>query len=132
MSDSVWTRKIVSVPTAEKIADVFLCDISANIGDLVIPSTTIEGAVEVLTSNVFSGLCFGVIVSKPTTTTAEVLVSGRLSGLSGLPIGKPLFVGTTGILTATKPLTGHLQVLGLSITQATAFLMPSLTKVIQA
>jgi hypothetical protein len=43
-----------------------------------------------------------------------------------------LFVGTNGHLTTSKPSTGHLQAMGLSITATTAFLMPSLTKVVQS
>lgn len=118
-------------PVAEKIADIFNCAATVVVGDLVVPSETISGNVESLSSNVYNNLCLGVVVSKPSLTTAEVLVSGRLSGLSGLPIGRPLFIGTDGKLTALKPTTGHLQTMGMSITASTAFLLPSLSKVIQ-
>ncbi len=118
-------------PTAEKVADVFTCAATVAVGDLVIPSEVTAGSVESLSTNVYNNLCFGVVISKPTLTTAEVLVSGRLTGLIGMPIGRPLFVGTNGKLTAYKPATGHLQTMGMSITSTTAFLMPSLTKVIQ-
>jgi hypothetical protein len=121
-----------SIPVAEKVADVFTCAATVAIGDLVVPSELVSGDVEALSSNVYNNLCFGVVISKPSLTTAEVLVSGKLLGLSGLPIGRPLFVGTSGQLTAIKPATGHLQTMGISITSSTAFLMPSLTKVIQS
>lgn len=121
-----------SIPVAEKVADVFGCAATVSVGDLVVPSELVSGNVESLSSNVYNNLCFGVVISKPTLTTAEVLVSGKLLGLSGLPIGRPLFVGTNGFLTATKPATGHLQTMGISITSSTAFLMPSLTKVVQS
>jgi len=120
-----------TIPIAEKIADIFNCLATVAVGDLVVPSEVTPGSVEALSSNVYNNLCFGIVIAKPTVTTAEVLVSGRVSGLSGLPIGRPLFVGTTGDLTAIKPATGHLQTMGISITATTAFLMPSLTKVIQ-
>jgi hypothetical protein len=118
--------------TAAKVADVFGCAATVAVGDLVVPSEATAGNVEALSSNVYNNLCFGVVVAKPTLTTAEVLVSGKLVGLSALPIGRPLFVGADGKLTAIKPATGHLQTMGISITSSTAFLMPSLTKVVQA
>lgn len=121
----------IPTETASKVADVFACLATVAVGDLVVPSELTAGNVETLSTNVYNNLCLGVVISKPTLTTAEVLVSGRLTGLSGLPIGRPLFVGTSGALTAIKPATGHLQTMGMSITSSTAFLMPSLTKVIQ-
>jgi hypothetical protein len=120
-----------TIPTAEKVADIFNCAATVAVGDLVIPSEVTAGTVEALSSNVYNNLCFGVVISKPSLTTAEVLVSGKITGLVGMPIGRPLFVGTDGKLTAYKPGTGHLQTMGISITATTAFLMPSLTKVIQ-
>jgi hypothetical protein len=118
--------------TADKVSDLFICDSSVAVGDLVVPSESASGEVEALTVNVYSNLCFGIVVAKPTSTTCEVLVSGKVSGLSGLPVGQPLFVGTDGKLSATKPATGHIQTLGISISSSTAFFLPSLTKIVQS
>lgn len=117
--------------TADKVSDLFACSSSVTVGDLVAPSEAVANEVTPLTSNVYDNLCFGVVVAKPTSTSCEVLVSGKITGLSGLPIGQPLFVGTDGKLTAVKPVTGHIQAIGMSISSNSAFILPQLSKMIQ-
>jgi hypothetical protein len=124
-----------TVETAEKIAEIFDCDATAAVGDVVAPSTTTANKVDHLTSNSYNGLAFGVIIEKLTITTCKVLISGKLAGptygLSGLTFGKPLFVDTDGSLTTTVPPTGHLQKMGMAIKDDTIFLLPSLEKVVR-
>ena len=124
-----------NVEFAEKISVIFDCDVSAAIGDVVRPSTTTADKVEVVTTNIWPNLAIGVIITKPTTTTCEVLISGKLEGitfgLSGLTFGKAIFVGTSGGVTTTVPATGHLQKMGLAIKSDAIFLLPSLEKVVR-
>lgn len=122
-----------SIEFAEKLADTFLCEASAAVGDLVIASSTTEDKVEVVSSNIYDDLIFGVIISKPSSTTAEVLVSGRLDGFfTGLTFGKSLFVSEVGGITTSKPATGHIQIIGRAIKSDSIFLLPSNEKVIQS
>jgi len=124
-------RSATTVEFAEKISAEFDCDISAVIGDVVVPSTITENKVESLSSNTYSNLAFGIIIKKITTTTCEVLISGKLTdGFSGLAFGKPIYVGTDGKVTTTVPTINSLQKIGLAIKSDEIFLLPSLEKVI--
>ena len=120
-----------SVEFAEKVSDIFNCDASTAIGDVVRPSETLEDTVVTLTSNVFPNTAIGVVIEKPSATTCEGLISGKLENLSGLTFGRAVFIDTDGTLTTTPPATGHQQKMGLAIKSDTMFLLPSLEKVIQ-
>jgi hypothetical protein len=115
---------------AEKVSDVFVCLGTVQIGDLVRPSTATSNTVETIPTNSYPGLALGVVISKPTTTSCEVLISGKLSDLTGLDFGKVMFIGVDGKLTTTPPLTGHSQKMGIAMTSSTAFLLPSSEKVV--
>jgi len=122
-----------AIDTATKIADIFTCDVSVAVGDLVRASTTTDETVETVTTNVYSDIVIGMVISKPTATSCEVLFSGKVedNGLSGLTFGKVIWVGTSGEVTTTKPATGHIQKLGVAIKSNKIFLLPSTEKVIQ-
>ena len=122
-----------AIDTATKIADIFTCDVSVAVGDLVRASTTTDETVETVTTNVYSDIVIGMVISKPTATSCEVLFSGKVedNGLSGLTFGKVIWVGTSGEVTTTKPTTGHIQKLGVAIKSNKIFLLPSTEKVIQ-
>jgi len=126
---------LVDIPevsnVAEKLVDTYNCDTSTVIGDVVRPSEAQAETVVSLTSNVYSNTAIGVVLSKPTPTTCEVLISGKVEGLSGLTFGRPVFVAPDGSLTTVKPTTGHLQHMGLAIRADAIFLLPSTDKVIQ-
>ncbi len=132
--DIVTGNAPTTTDVAEKIADIFGCPVTASVGDVVVPSTTIQDQVDPITSNVFANLGFGVIIEKLTLTTCKVLISGKLegaaNGVSGLTFGKVVFIGTNGLLTTTKPNTGHLQKMGMAIKSDAVFLLPSLEKVV--
>lgn len=120
------------VEYAEKVSATFSCDEATVIGDLVVPSTTTEDTVLTIKSNVYSGLVIGVVINKPTPDTCEVLATGKLGDISGVEFGKPMFVGTNGKLTTTCPTTGHKQIMGMTLTSSSAFLLPSTEKVVRA
>ena len=126
------TESPAAVEFAEKIADIFTCDPSVAVGDLVRPSETVEDEVVAVSSNVYPNIVFGVVINKPTSTSCEVLISGKLDGYSGLAFGKVIWAGTSGEVTTTKPTTGHQQKLGIAIKSDTIFLFPSTEKVILA
>lgn len=131
--NSEFDAVLSSVEFAQKLADIFICDASAAVGDLVVASQNVSDTVEVVSTNVYNDLIFGVIISKPTSTQAEVLISGRLDGFfTGLTFGKSVFVSETGGLTTTKPATGHVQIIGRAIKSDSIFLLPSNEKVIQS
>lgn len=54
----------------------------------------------------------GVVLSKPTPTTAEVVIGGRVGGFSGLTAGSAIFVSPTGTVTHSVPATGTVQMIG--------------------
>jgi hypothetical protein len=91
------------------------CTISEQVGDPVVLHDSIDGQVERLASNVYDKLVIGIIASKSSDTECFVVVAGVLD-----PIGpggydqalNTVWVSPTGSLTTTKPVTGHLQVLG--------------------
>lgn len=120
---------------AQKVAEEFDCLATAQVGDIVVPSTTTPNLVEELDSNVYDNLAFGIVIEKLTLTTCKVLISGKLAGasygLSGLTFGKPLFIGTDGSLTTTVPATGHLQKMGIAVKADTIFLLPTMEKVVR-
>ena len=125
-----------TIEFAEKVAEIFSCPVSTAVGTLVTASRDDPDTVLPITTNVYDDLVFGAVIEKPTSTTAKVLITGRLSGsiynLSGLTIGKPIFVGTSGELTTTPPPTGHLQKMGIATKSDTVYLLPTMDKVVRS
>ena len=93
------------------------CNIEASIGDPVVFSQSDDNTVESLTSNVYDNrLVVGIISAKAEPTQCTVVTMGILENITtGLTRGLPLWVALDGSLTTTKPSSGHLQVLGNSI-----------------
>lgn len=121
----------IAVDVAEKVADTFLCDVSVAVGDLVRADTATSDTVASISSNVYDDVVFGMVILKPTATTCQVLISGKASGLAtSLVFGKVVWVGTDGKPSTTRPTTGHIQKIGISIKADTMFLLPSMEKVI--
>lgn len=129
-----FVSSTTKIEFAEKISSIFDCDVSAAIGDIVTPSTITENKVDTITTNSYSNLAFGIIVDKPTSTTCEVLVSGKISGvangISGLEFGKVAYINASGKISTAVPSTGHRQKMGMAIKSDELFLLPSLEKVI--
>lgn len=116
---------------AEKVAEEFDNDGPVQVGDLVIPSTTLADSVKAITTNYnYPSASFGIVIEILTPTRCKVLISGKLTGgiyqLSGLTFGKTVFIGSNGKLTTTPPATGPLQKMGLSLKSDTIFLLPNL------
>jgi hypothetical protein len=64
---------------------------------------------------------FGVALSKPTSTTVEVVCLGTVGGFSGLTAGTAQFISTSGGLTATPPSTGTVQRIGWALSTTELF-----------
>jgi len=67
---------------------------------------------------------FGVAVSKPTSTTVDVLFIGILGGFSSLTPGAPVYVSAAGTPTTTPPPGGVLQQIGFSVSSTQIFFIP--------
>lgn len=64
---------------------------------------------------------FGVVSSKPTGTSADVVTMGIVTGYSALVVGEPIFVATDGSPTQTPPTTGIIQQVGWAISSTSIF-----------
>jgi len=97
---------------ATALTDVRNCDSGLAVGDLVMESgvNALE-VVEVLNNN-DTRLIIGIVLSKPTSTTAKILFKGPLTGLSGYTAGQKVYCGTTGGMSSSIPSTGYMQILG--------------------
>lgn len=73
----------------------YTCPLSLGVGDLVYLTgdTAIDKADNAAES---TGPVIGIVVSKPTTTTAQIKSSGAVDGLTGMTAGEEQFLGTNG------------------------------------
>jgi hypothetical protein len=108
----LFTGSAVIIDKSKSIVDIRDCDSGLAVGDLVWESTAFANAVVEATNNTDSRLIIGICTSKPTSTTAEIMFAGPLSGLTSFAAGKKTYVSTTGQLTSLVPTTGYLQILG--------------------
>jgi len=79
-------------------------------------------SVAVVSDNLISTMPYGIlgfIESKPGPTTATILLTGKLSGFVGLVAGAAYFVSPTGSLTATAPMSGTVQQVGIALNTTT-------------
>ncbi len=110
-------------PTSARVSDVFDTNASTAVGDLVrVTGTNFVATVSDNASGTIPNGIFGVAITKPTTTTVEVLFVGLTSVFSGLTPGLPVFVSTSGTLTHTKPATGMVQQIGFATRPTDLFL----------
>lgn len=101
-----------TVGDSSKIVDIRPCASSLVIGDLVHLSKTVAQGVDEVINNTDNRLVVGIVLSKPSSTTAEIMFIGSLTGLSGYGTGVKVYRGTLGELTDTLPSTGFVQILG--------------------
>lgn len=120
-----------SVEQATRIVLTFDCEVSAAVDDLVYQDAITETKVLVNTDNTQQKPTIGVILTKPTSTTCEVLVLGIRTGFTGLSIGQKVFLDTDGTATSSAPSTGYLQTLGVAVSSTTIFFTPNATRVLQ-
>lgn len=108
------------------------CTVAENVGDPVVFSKTDDRMVESLSTNVYdTRLVVGVIRSKSSDTRCMVVTMGILEDItSGLSRGAPLWVGTSGELTTTRPASGHWQILGNAISSTSISVNIEMRKVI--
>lgn len=114
-----------SVVSGGSTTVVMDCDSSLAVNDLVSASFSVNNLVDEVTSNSalsvphgILGLCF----SKPTSITCEVLLVGKVTGLSGLTVGQALYLQTDGSIAHAIPSTGVVQQIGIAIS-STQFIL---------
>jgi len=117
---------------SDKITDERNCDSSLSIGDLVHESTTVAQGVDKVINNTDKRLVIGIVLSKPTTTTAEIMFQGPLTGLTGFSLGSKVYRGLQGEITDTLPSTGLIQVLGNSSNGTHIDFKPATTQIQRA
>lgn len=104
--DTYWVAGGGGGPTtsAPKLIVVFNTDLSTAVGDLVrvTGASFVSTVADNMNTTIPNGI-FGVVTSKPTTTTAGVIFAGVQSGYSGFTTGLPLFVQSDGTPGHTVP-----------------------------
>jgi hypothetical protein len=101
----------------------FLCDSTAQIGDIVYIHPTENNKVIVNIDNCNDNPSVGIIVKKISITEAKVQLCGECSLLfSGLQKSKNVFLGLDGKLTNAVPNTGFIQKIGISLEDQKVFL----------
>jgi hypothetical protein len=105
------------------------CDASLAPGDLVCESSSIINGVDKVTSNFETRDVIGYVTNKPTTTTAEILFQGTISGTFGLTKADKVFLSSNGGFTSIMPGAGYIKTLGQAIDADTIDFDPSITKV---
>lgn len=101
--------------TSNALVQVFDCDPDASVSNLVVADTISDNKVLALGSNVYTNLVFGVIITKPSSITCNVLLAGGYDGFLGLSRGKAVFVGPLGTPVTVPPPGGSLQTIGIAV-----------------
>jgi hypothetical protein len=126
-----------SQPSASSVVILTVaCQTTDSVGDLISPILAGGGARTVQKADMtnMAGVpAIGVIISKPTTTTAMIQVGGAVEGIySGLTPGVRYFVGSDGRPTSSFPIPGYavgtdyfLQHIGVALDTASLLLMPN-------
>ena len=105
------------------------CDASLAPGDLVCESSSITNGVDKVTSNAETRSVIGWVINKPTSTTAEILFKGTISGLSGLTKAGKVYLSASGGFGNAIPTGGYVQILGQAIDADTIDFDPTNTKI---
>lgn len=105
------------------------CDASVAVGDIVYESTIADNTVVTTVDNTNLAPAIGVVVAKPTATTATVQTYGEYSGASGLQRGEKVFLSTSGNFTSTPPNTDYVQTLGFALSPTSVFINPNYVRV---
>ena len=106
-----------------KLSETFTTDVGTLPGNLVRVSgtDTVTKISDNYSTTIPNGV-FGIVWTKPTTTTAKVIFIGIMDGFSGFTPGLSLFVSTAGTPTHTPPATGMVQQIGFAISTNRLFL----------
>lgn len=124
-------KTIDVIDKAKSIVETRNCLASANVGDLVVESDVIFDMVDTVTDNTDLRPVFAMIISKPSSTTCEILILGQVTGFSGLNKGYKVFLSETGGLTSTPPTTGYMQSLGVAKESDTVDFNPNSQRVLR-
>jgi len=119
----------IIVDNAKSIVGERPCDSSLSIGDLVHESTTVASGVDEVINNTDKRLVIGICVNKPSSTIADIMFIGPLTGVSGYSTGQKIYRSTSGSMTSVVPTTGYIQVLGNSSDGTALDFNPSMTHV---
>lgn len=108
-----------SVPIVSK---VFTTDVGTAAGDLLVinGANTVTKIADNSAATIPQGI-FGVGLTKPTTTSIEVVFMGIVGVYGGFTTGGALFISTGGGLTHTAPTTGMVQRVGWAISATELF-----------
>lgn len=112
---------------ATKLIVIFNTDLSTSIGDLVRVTGTdfVSSITDNLATTIPNGI-FGVVTSKPTTTTAGVIFIGVQGGYSGFTTGQYIFVQNDGTPGHSFPAPGSngrmLQQIGVAVSTTEFFI----------
>lgn len=116
-----------TVFTLTSAAGQFAVPSGVTVGDLVY-ATGADAADLADNSAVSSMPCFGIVIAKPTATTATLAFMGLVAGLSGMTPGLEQYVGTTGARVEAGSLPSALgsviQQVGIAISPTTMILAP--------
>lgn len=116
----------VGPPGTTQLKKVMGCDVSAAVSDWVFQSTTVDNFAIVATDNNPLKPVNGIIVAKPTPTSADVMFLGITSYVVGRG---DIFLGATGTAVTTAPATGFIQRLGISFGDGEILVRPDWTRV---
>lgn len=111
--------------TAPKVI-LMACNPSAAVRDLVYQDTSVDMKAIVASNNTATEPVIGIILDKPSSTTANVLILGIVSGYSGLTRGSKLFLGIGGTFTHAAPTSGYVQPLGVALSSTQVLFIPSI------
>lgn len=129
-------QKLSEISAPSEIESTFLsadCLATTAVKDVVYLSSSATRYVLTNSDNKQSMHSIGVVVDKPTTTTATVQTFGPCSlTFSELTVvDKPVFLSATGGLTTSKPSGGYLQTIGFHHYLNMLFIKPSMFRVRQ-
>ena len=117
--------------TAREIVLRFTCESSAAEGDLVYLDPGSDNRVLVHTSNTVINQTIGVIIGKPSSTDANVLILGKADGYTGLTRSGRIYLGTDGAITQSLPATGYVQKLGVATSDTEILFIPTNERVLR-
>lgn len=114
---------IVQATESPKLVETFNTDVGTIPGSLVKISgtNTVTKISDNLSTTIPNGV-FGIVWTKPSSTTAKVIFLGIMDGFSGFTAGLPLFVSPLGVPTHTPPPSGMVQQIGFAISSNRLFL----------
>ena len=113
--------------TLQSSAGAYTVPIAVSVTDVVY-GTGILAADRADNSALATSRVVGVVVAKPTTTTATIAYEGEVGGFVGLTPAATYFLGTAGGITATPPSTVglYLRRLGVALNSSTLLFDPGI------